>query len=217
MTTGSSQLVIGTLLYSVKFENLDDELVDRRARALIEEPLVELRPIDEYEAIVEALQSSAKLTEVIRLPEFIPEPHSEQDFRDFLRRLTERLDAMRPWPEPQHRELHDSRWSDYDGARVVGRIKMDYVDAQQRINYGFRGVMDRGHKVRVLILHLKSGDEVALVTPWWSGSEEVAILSGSIHRRPAEVLEALIDATRFTSEEVAQWNEDDSANCSGAR
>lgn len=147
MLSASSQVVIGTLLHSVKFDDLNAELIDRMARALIEEPLVGLTPADEHQAIVDALRSSATLTEVIRLPASIPEPHGEKDFRDFLRRLLERLDIIRPWPVPLHRELNADRWSRYENAQVVGPIKMRYVDAQERINYAFGGVEANGSKL----------------------------------------------------------------------
>lgn len=202
MSTEATRVVVGTLLYSIKFDKLDDTLVDRRARALVEEPLIDLLPSDEYQAIVEGLQLNTELTELIQLPEAIA-AHGEQDFRDFLRRLVDRLDAMRPWPEPLHREVSDSRWTNYTGARTVGRIKMDYVDAQQRINYGFRCLMSNGRKLRVVILRLRSGDEVALVAPWWPNSEDVAILSRDVSRLPEDILDAFLDATNFTQEEAA--------------
>lgn len=202
LLTDASRAVIGTVFYAVKFEKLDDVLVDRQARALIEEPLREFTAADEYQAIVDALWSDVRLTEVIELPEFIPKPHTEQEFRDFLRRLLERLDAMRPWPEPLHRALDDTRWDGYQNARVIGRITMRYVDAQDRLKYVFRTVDDAGRKIHVLILRLKSGDEVALAAPWWPDSKHVAVLSRSPERSPEQVLAALFDGTGFRPEDV---------------
>jgi hypothetical protein len=210
-----TQLVISTLLYTGKFEKLDDALVERRARALIEEPLGELTTEDEYQAIVEALDSDARLSTVIRLPEWI-KGHSEQEFRDFLQQLLDQLDAKRPWPEPAHRELNVQRWSDYQDARVVGRIKLPYLapqgSAQSRTNYGFSKVDVGGRKLDGLILRLRSGDEVALAGPWWPGSKDVALLSQDPQRSPEELVSALIEATRFTPEEVEPVHPENCAN-----
>ncbi|MGH3427820.1 MAG: hypothetical protein ACRDQZ_09685 [Mycobacteriales bacterium] len=203
-----------TLLYTGKFEKLDDALAERRARALIEEPLGELTIEEEYQAIVEALGSDATLTRVIELPEWI-KGHTEQEFRDFLQRLLNQLDAKRPWLEPAHRELSFRGWSDYHYARVVGRIKLPYLaasgSATSRTNYGFRHVNEGDHKRNVLILRLRSGDEVALAGPWWPNSKDVALLSRDPQRTPQQIVGALIDATRFTPEEIEPIHADDRA------
>ncbi|MQA86274.1 MAG: hypothetical protein GEV03_16975 [Streptosporangiales bacterium] len=210
-------MVVGTLLYAVKFERRDDALVDRMARGLVEEPLRELTLEDEYQAIVEALASSATLSDVIGMPDWVRTAPGEEEFRDFLRRLRDRLDAMRPWPTPPHRELDESRWpAEYAHARVVGRIKMRYVDAQGKVNYVFFSVQDGDLKRWVLILRLRSGDEVALVAPWWPDSKHVAVLSRDPDRPPSEVLAALFDGTRFTSEDVEPVPPNDVTNPRGA-
>ncbi|MQA86276.1 MAG: hypothetical protein GEV03_16985 [Streptosporangiales bacterium] len=206
MLTQPARVVIGTLLYTVKFEDLDDTLVDRRARALIEEPLVDLTAADEYQAIVEALQSSATLTDVIKLPDPCRDRHSEQGFRDFLSRLLARMDTLRPWPEAPHRPLDGSPWESAKSLWVIGRISMDYVDAQRRLNYVFRAGTQGDRKVHLVILKLRSGDELALVAPWWPDSDHVAVLSRERPWRPRELLAALIDGTRFRSDEVELWS-----------
>lgn len=188
--------VTTALLYTAQFGRLDDDLVYRRARALLEEPVVELTPEQEYQAISEALASSARLTEPI------PEPHSEQEFRDFLTQLRARLDTMRPWQEPPVRALSDSRWAEYSDARVVGRICMRYVDAQSRIKYVFGSVQEAGRTIQVMVLRLRSGDEVALAAPWWTGSKDVAVLTRDDARAAEDVVAALVDGTQLTSDEV---------------
>lgn len=90
--------VNGGVLYSVQFaRELDDTVVDRIARWLLGEPLWDLTQQQEYDALAEALRSDAQLTE------FIPEAHTEEAYRDFLRRLLARLDEARPWPDPRNR------------------------------------------------------------------------------------------------------------------
>jgi hypothetical protein len=92
----NAERVSMAVLYSVQFNRyLDDEEVTRIAQAMLKRPLIQdLTPQEEYAALVEALGLSVKLTELI--PQ---QTHGEQEFRDFLRRLLDRLDAMRPWPE----------------------------------------------------------------------------------------------------------------------
>lgn len=202
MLSDRARVVIGTLLYTGKFEQLDDVLVDRRARALIEEPLRELTVEEEYRAIDEALRSGAQLTSVIALPDFITERHSEQDFRDFLRRLLNRLDTMRPWPEAPHREVGVGRWRDYRDARVVGRASMNAINPNGLVNYVFTGLGDGERKLYVLILRLRSGDEVALAGPWWPDSTDTAVLSNDSHRSAEDIVAALVDGTKLTAADV---------------
>lgn len=205
----AAQVVVGSLLYIVKFDRRDDALADRMARGLIGEPLQELSLEEEYQGLVEALASDATLSEVIRMSGIRSAP-GEEEFRDFLRRVVNRLDAMRPWPPPPHRELNQSRWpAEYANARLVGRITMRYVAAQGKLNYVFGGVQDGDIKRQVLILRLRSGDEVALVTPWWPDSKHVAVLSRDPNRPPSEVLAALFDGTRFTPDDVEPISADD--------
>lgn len=212
MLSDPARRVVGTLLYTGKFEQLDDTLVDRRARALIEEPLDELTTDDEYRAIDEALRSHVQLSRVITLPDFITERHSEQDFRDFLRRLLERLDAMRPWPEPPHRELNVERWGDYRNARVVGRVAMSGMNPKGLVNYVFTSMDDGGRELYVLILRLWSGDEVALAGPWWPDSTDTAVLSNDPQRSAADIMAALVDGTGLTSGDVTSITPDDRSN-----
>lgn len=196
MATEWWQAVTMTLLYTAQFERLDDALVQRRATALLEEPVADFSPEDEHRAISDALRSDATLTEAI------PEPHGEDEFRDFLQRLLDRMDAMRPWQNPPHRALSTSRWNDYRNARVVGRVRKRYGDIQSKINYIFRSVQDGGRKIRVVVLLLRSGDEVALAAPWWAGAEDVAVLTQGYARTAEDVMAALVDGTQLTSEEI---------------
>lgn len=197
--------VTWALLYTAQFDRLDEALIDRRARALLAEPLADLTPEDEYRAISAALASDAWLTERV------PEPHGEQEFRDFLQRVRARMDAKRPWPTPLHRPLCESRWVEYNDARVVGRIGMDYVDAQDRIHYVFRTAQVGDQRIHVLVLLLRSGDEVALAAPWWPGSQDVAVLSRDHDRFSGAVVAALVDGSGFAPDEVVEPDESGAA------
>lgn len=182
-----------TVLYSIQAEpELGDAVVARIARALLEQPLSDLTPEQEYAALAEALRSGAQLTE------FMPGRHSEERYRDFLRRLLARLDAMRPWPEPPFRPLDMSHWDGFAGAQPVARLSSDYLNIQERLHRAFTKAGDQ----EVLMLRLKSGDEVALVNPWWPENNDTAVLRRDPGRSPEQVLAAFLDATPFSSDEI---------------
>jgi len=182
-----------TVLYSIQGEpELDDAVVTRIARALVEQPLRDLTPEQEYADLAEALRSSAQLTELM------PGRHSEERYRDFLRRLLARLDAMRPWAEPPFRPLDMSHWDGFAGAQPMARLSADYLKVQELLHRAFTRAGDQ----EVLMLQLRSGDEVALVNPWWPESSDTAVLQRDPGRSPQQVLAAFLDATPFTSDEI---------------
>jgi hypothetical protein len=184
-----------TVLYSLqRDQELNDAVVTRIARAVLEEPLWDLTPEQEYAALAEALRSDAQLTGLM------PGRHNEEEYRDFLRRLLARLDAMRPWPEPPFRPLGISHWDSFAQAQLIARLGLDNLKIQERLRRGFSKVEDPDREV--LMLRLTSGDEIALVNPWWPGSTDTAVLQGDPGRRPQQVLAAFLDATPFTADEV---------------
>jgi hypothetical protein len=183
------------VLYNIQFaSSLDDELVDRGARSLLTEPLFHLTPEEEYDALVRALESDETLTD------FIPVRHGEREYRDFLRRLVARLDALRPWPELPYRVLHISAWERFGSARPVARIRMGYVKVQERLHGIFEQVPD--NRRHVVLLALKDGPEVALVAPWWPDSRDVALLCREPDLSPAAVVGAFCEATGIEPEKV---------------
>lgn len=206
--------VVDALLFSVQFEReLTDDLADRRAHALIEEPLHGLTPEQGYEAVSEALRSGEQLTG------FLPTQirHTEQDFREFLGRVRGRMDAVRPWPELPFLALDDSRWSEFTGGRAIARIGARLPEVQERLHRIFGSVEGQGRELRVLMLRLKSGDEVALVRPWWPNSQDFAVLQRPDSERSSQdVLAAFLDATGYTPGEVSAVSGPKNPNSLGA-
>lgn len=198
MVTEWWQPVTATLLYTAQSRQLDDELVDRRARALLEEPVVDFTPEEEYRAISAALASGVRLTEAI------PESHGEQEFRDFLKRIQARMDAKRPWLVPLNRPLGEAGWIGHGDTRVIGRIGMNYVNAQSRIKNAFRNMQLGDAKIQAIALQLRSGDEIALAAPWWPDSDDVAVLTRDRGRSAGEVVAALVDGSGFVPDEVVE-------------
>lgn len=73
---------------------LDDSSAGQMATAMVERRYFGDGPGVYADAISQALGNTGLLTDEIETP------HSEHDFRDFLRRLAAELDERRPWPGP---------------------------------------------------------------------------------------------------------------------
>jgi hypothetical protein len=160
--------VSNAVLYGLIFKpTLDDSEVDRIANELITEPLWTLTPQQGYDRLVEALRSDVDLNSDLQTP------HSDAEYREFLKRLVDRMDALRPWPELPFQELDTSRWSSFVGSQPIARIDESYPYVQGLFHRVFTG-LEPGRSG--LILRLKSGTEVAFVAPWWPESDDVAIL-----------------------------------------
>ena len=186
---------VNGVLYGVQFqEKLDDELATREAQQLVNDPIMNLAPEEEYAALVEAVEVGTDLTALI------PEPHSEQAFREFLTKVLREMDDMRPWPDLPFRGLDVSEWANFEGAQPVARIALDWARAQERIRNIFR--KPAGEEREVCVLRLKSGTDVALVSPWWPDSKNVAVMVRGQQRPPEETVAELVDATLLEPDEV---------------
>ncbi|MBA9001812.1 hypothetical protein [Thermomonospora cellulosilytica] len=188
--------LVNALLYNMQFVRvLDDKAVEEYAQHLVVRTELDLTPAQEHALLVNALRSDERLTERFS-------KHSEEAVRDFLGRVVARMEAMRPWPTPPYQALPPERWADFADARPIGRIGTWYVDVQTRLRKVFWGLPDDERGTSVLMLRLCSGEEVALVGPWWPDSDDVAVLTRDADRA-AETLAAFLDATGFTADEVA--------------
>jgi hypothetical protein len=191
------QGVNGGVLYSVQFaEKLDDATVDRIARWLLGQPLWELTQQQEYDALADALRSDAQLTE------FIPDRHTEEAYRDFLRRLLARLDQVRPWPELPFQMLGTSHWENFTGARAAARIGLSVKKIQERLHRIMARLTVEGTEREVLMLRLRSGDEVALVNPWWPGSADTAVLKRGQAISTEQLIAEFINCTGLDADEI---------------
>ena len=172
---------------------LDDEVVDFVARYLIAEPVLDLAIEEEYALLDEAVRSGERVTDLV----------DEAQSLDFLRRLLHRMDELRPWPEPAFRTLPTSRWSDFSGTEPIAQIHAFEVDVENRLRNVFRGVEGADHELLVMVLRLRSGDEVALATPWWPGTEDPALFARDAERGRSAVVAAFCEATGIDPDVVA--------------
>ncbi|NGO13989.1 hypothetical protein G5C60_41965 [Streptomyces sp. HC44] len=92
--------VVVAILYCVQFSReLGESEVERIARMMLEQPFYDLTTEEEYASITAALAEDSWDRDLSW------QPHDESSVRDFLRRLLERLDELRPWREPPFRAL----------------------------------------------------------------------------------------------------------------
>ncbi|MQA81014.1 MAG: hypothetical protein GEV10_21445 [Streptosporangiales bacterium] len=192
--------VVGNLVYTLMYERaLDDDLVEHRANALLVEPFHGFSQDEEYAAINETLMSGDELTGLPPTPQ-----HGEEHLRDFLTRVRDRLDAKRPWPDLPFVTRDDSEWNAFTGGPVIARLHSDEGAVRSHLRRHFGPVEVAEGRRKVLILRLRSGDEVALITPWWRDNEEhIAVIQHPDSDRSAnEVLTAFRDATGYGADAI---------------
>jgi hypothetical protein len=196
------QIVNMVILYSLLGNTSGDEAMVRSlAKRAIEHPDAYLTTEEFYAGIAEMLRSDAVLTG--SLQGLLP---SEHEYRVFLGHLLDRLDGMRPWPEPPFHVVNETLWHDWGSMRVAGRIRLSLLRLMQRLQHVFLHLTDepRIGTRDILALRLKAGTEVALVTRWWPGSSDIALLQRDPHLPPGQVVSQFREATGLSEDEVTQ-------------
>jgi hypothetical protein len=188
--------VSDSILYSMQFRaELGATEAMRFAQEIVRRPLQYYTAEQEYAAIAEALQSGASLTEDM------PGSPGELEYRDFLRRLLECLDALRPWPEPPLRPVDVSQWHDFAASRLVARIKLSVAGVEQHTHRAFRRTDAVSN--RVLGLRLSSGAEVVLVDGFWApDSTDIALLQRDPRLAPEQVIAEFSSAAGLSQDQV---------------
>jgi len=179
---------INQILYGAQGGRLDDETVDRTARAMIDYRVFVAGPATYLSAIEQALRSTDTLVEGL------PVRLQEGEFRDFLSRIRERLVALQPWPEPRFRKLPVSQWPSFGGARAVARIDRSVQGVADRLPSIFDQVEIGEVRLPVLILRLRTGEDVALLGSVDSKSQSVTLLQ----REPGDPRATIEHFTEFT-------------------
>ncbi|MER8007897.1 hypothetical protein [Streptomyces sp. NPDC094149] len=189
--------VVTAVLYCVQFSReLDGGEVERIAAMVLERPFYDLTVEEQYADIEAAL--AAPVWE----DDLSWQPHGEAAVRDFLRRLLQRLDALRPWLEPPYRSLALERWDEYRSGRLLAHVRL-YPPPQDPLFSRLRPVPGDEHRLRAALLRLRSGDEVALVAPPLSGTGDAVLMALAPHRPAAQVIEAFVIHTGYERERVS--------------
>lgn len=173
---------------------LDDALATRIADALIHEPLGYLTVEEEFAALQGALREGGSLAELT------PPSHSEAAVREFLSAVLSKLEAQRPWPEPAARRLHPSEVRNFPSTPIA-RVGLPYAYLGMRLGEVFWPADEAGSR-QVLVLRLASGAELALVAPWWDGSDNVAVLLRGPGHLPRDAVAELVRVKDLSPEDV---------------
>ncbi|MRH92084.1 hypothetical protein GFY24_32385 [Nocardia sp. SYP-A9097] len=179
---------MNAILDSVQFsDTLGPEEVGRISSALLTEPLWNLHPAEEYQALVEALRSNEELDTLIRTR------YSESELRRFLSSIVAELDHRRPWPEPPFRELPVSGWTRFSDADPIARIDLAWPAIQGPVRRMLRKPV--GESRYWLLLQLRSGTEIALVWPGWPGESATALLSTDLATPIQDIVGEVVNST----------------------
>jgi hypothetical protein len=188
--------MLQAVLYCVQFSReLGDEEVERLSRMILEQPFHDLPVAEQYAGIEEELAADAWHTDLSW------QPHEEPAVRDFLRRLLDRLDALRPWQEPPFRRLGTDRWKEFTHGTLLAHVRL-YSPARDPLHARLRTVAGDPRGLRGLVLRLRSGDEVALVAPPPAGGDEAVLMAIPPHRPARTVVEAFLNHTEYPRERV---------------
>ncbi|WP_128377614.1 hypothetical protein [Streptomyces cavernae] len=122
------------------------------------------------------------------------QPHGEAEIRDFLRRVLERLDELRPWQEPPYRSLGLDRWEEFRRGTLLAHVRLS---PQYPLFARLRDVPGDESGLRGLVLTLRSGDEVALLAPPLPGKDDAVLMAAPPHRPAPDVIEAFLTHTRY--------------------
>jgi len=172
---------------------LDQVEVRRVSAALLEKPLGNLTPEQEYRALTDALESGQELDTVVKVK------HAPAEVRSFLSKVVAELDAMRPWPLPPVRELPIAQWSNSASVGPIAQIAVGWPAIEARLGKIFKR-LENGQGVLVA---LRSGSELALIWPSRAGKAATDVFSLGQDRTGSAIVQELIDATSLTADEIA--------------
>lgn len=187
--------MVEAILYWVQFSRqLGDVEVERTCRMILERPIYNLTVEEQYAGIEAGLASEAWKRLVW------DQPHEGPAVQDFLRRLLERLDELRPWQEPPFRALGTSRWAEFKHGTLLAHVRLRLHDP---MNGDLRTVPEDEHGLRGVVLRLRSGDDVALVAPPLPDASDAVLMAAPPHRAARKVTEAFVTHTGHPPEQVS--------------
>ena len=196
MTADLWRGTINQILYGAQQGRLDDEAVQRYAQLMVDYRVFVDGPDVYLAAIDQALHSA------VTLVDGLPVTLDEGEFRDFLRRLRERLVALQPWQPPRFRKLPASHWAAFGDAKGIARIEKSVQSVADRLPSIFDYVTIGDVRLPVLILRLRTGEDVALMGSVDSKARSVTLLQRE-QRDPAETIEHFTEFTGLQVEPIS--------------
>lgn len=188
---------INQILYGAQQGRLDDAAAERTAQAMVDHRVFGNGPAAYLSAIEQALRSDDALVEGL------PVRVQEAEFRDFLSRLRERLIALQPWPEPRFRKLPVSEWASFGLARPIARIDKSVQGVADRLPSIFDNVAIGDVRLPVLMLRLRTGEDVALMGSTDTKAQTVTLLQRD-PRDPRETIEHFTEFTGLAAEPLGE-------------
>lgn len=187
---------INGLLYGLIFApEITDDLVAGCADAAVSYTVLGDGPEVYYEAIQAALTSGEHLDDVGQLPQF-----DQAQIAGFLRAVANRLDALRPWPEPGFIKLEASTWATFTNAVPIAKLDASILRIRKIVRGVFEPAGDAQPGRYVLMLKLVTGEIVALMGS--NGPKEKVTLLADAGMDPAEVIRHFTAATGFPADEL---------------
>ena len=188
---------VNEILFGLTYtEAITDEIVQWNADSAVHFTTLTRGPETYYQAITEALASGEPLDGLRQLRQF-----DDAQISSFLRALADRLDALRPWPEPRFRKLDSDTWTAFRDAVPIARLHASIRQVTDVLQKGFRPAGDADPGMHVLMLKLATGEIVALRGSY--GPDDVTLLTDA-----AEDTTAAIDhftaATGFPRNKVTR-------------
>jgi hypothetical protein len=189
---------INEILFGLTYtDEITDELVRWNADSAVHYTTLTRGPEVYYQAIAEALASGKPLDGLRQLPQF-----NQAQIAGFLGALADRLDALRPWPEPQFRQLEVDAWTALRHAVPIARLNASVREVTDVLQKGFRPAGDADPGMQVLMLKLITGETVALLGSYSRG-DDVTLYTDSA-ADPTTVIEHFTAATGFPPEKVTR-------------
>ncbi|MFD5095248.1 hypothetical protein ACFWMR_31920 [Amycolatopsis thailandensis] len=131
----------------------DDGFVERIADELIRQRFFTLPVGDYHRAATAALASGERIA---------GEQDDEAVTRDFLVRLVQALDDRGPWPEPPYSTSGTGEWATLRDAPTIARVPLTDRQIEASLNRVFAEEPPGVGDVRVLVLRLRTGQQIAL-------------------------------------------------------
>lgn len=187
---------INQLLYGLNFaREITDDMVGRVADSVVLYRGFSGGP----EAYCRAINTALASGEDLRLPNQLPQFGRDQ-IEAFLRAVVNRLDEMRPWPEPAFRSLVVSARDTMHGAVPIARLLAPMVRVRAVLREHFVPVGHAEPRDQLMMLRLGTGETIGLLGSL-THDDSVTLLAEST-AEPGVVIDHFIAATGFPADDV---------------